>query len=509
MALLIASGLTLGRGPGPLLRGAGFAIGERDRIGLVGANGCGKSTLLAALAGRLEIDSGDLARRRGLTTGVAEQETPERLMAMTLRGALLDALPPADRDADAWKADVALAALAIPEELGERKMAALSGGWRRLALIARAGMAEPDLLLLDEPSNHLDIARIAVLERWLLEEAGGALAIASHDRELLDRCTDRTFFLRDGALHDIPAGYGPARRILAERDLAAARARQAEEAEIERLKRSARRLASWGRQWDNEKFSRRARSIERRIGKKQAALTPVASEDRRRLALATDGARANVLLRCRDWTLRAPDGRSLFTTGRLALARGDRAVVMGANGAGKSTFMARLTAEYEAGGDRIAERAEVWFSPQAQAGHFDQALSRLPARRSVFAFFAARTSLADRHLRAELNRAGFAPADHARAIGTFSGGERARLLFLMLKLERPNLLFLDEPTTHLDIDGLERLEEEILERELTCVLASHDRRFVANVANRFLAIERGRLVELDSPEPFYAALSPP
>ena len=506
MSLVIASGLTIAHGASPVLEDTGFAIGEGDRIGLVGANGSGKSTLLAVLAGRHEPDGGRLAVRRGLTVGIAEQELPSLLAKTPLYDAVLEALPPPVRDTQGWRADVVLGELGFPNAFRDRPVGDLSGGWQRLALIARAWLPQPDLLLLDEPTNHLDLARILRLERWLAEEVKGPLVIVSHDREVLDRCTDRTLFLRDTRLYDFAGPYTKARQLLVEHDLAAARAREAEEAEIKRLTRSARRLASWGKIWDNEKFSKRARSIERRIEKKKDQVTYVAPPDRRNLELADAEAQANVLLRCRDHAVAAPDNTPLFQIGRLALAKGERAVIMGANGTGKSTFLRRLVAEYADRGDRIAERAAVYFNPQAVAGYFDQDLSRLPDGEAMFGFFVRTFAAGDGRVRAELIRAGFPHAEHGRCIGTLSGGERARLLFLLLKLEEPNLLLLDEPTNHRDVDGRERLEDEILTRDLTAVMVSHDRRFVDAVANRFFVIDRGRLVETDGTGPFYDSL---
>ena len=162
--------------------------------------------------------------------------------------------------------------------------------------------------------------------------------------------------------------------------------------------------------------------------------------------------------------------------------------------------------EYENHGDRIAEKAEVYFNPQVLAGYFDQDLSRLPDDQPMFRFFATRFPVPDLRVRSELVHAGFPHTNQTRKIGTLSGGERARLLFLLLKFEQPNVLILDEPTNHLDVDGRERLEDAILTRELTCVMVSHDRRFVDGVANRFFIIERGRLIETDSADPFYDLL---
>ena len=199
MSLVIASGLTIAHGANTVLRDAAFTIGENDRIGLVGANGSGKSSLLTTLAGRHEPDAGSLAMRRGLTLAMAEQEVPSALLPVPLYEAVLQALPAAVRDEEAWKADVILESLGFPWEFRERPLGKLSGGWQRLALIARARLPEPDLLLLDEPTNHLDLAKILHLERWLEEEVRGPLVMVSHDRRLANRF-DQQLWLGDSKL---------------------------------------------------------------------------------------------------------------------------------------------------------------------------------------------------------------------------------------------------------------------------------------------------------------------
>ncbi len=506
MSLLSAEKLGFAYGARTIFSDLGFAIGEGDRVGLIGPNGCGKSTLLRVLAGREEIDAGRLGQRRGLRIAYVDQILPADKETLTARAAVLEGLPPADRAIYAYKADAALAAFGFSEAQMDQPLAALSGGWRRLVLIARAVASEPDLLLLDEPTNHLDLAKILRLEAWMRDELACPFVVVSHDRTLLDRTTERTLILRDGTIHAFDHPCSRARELLTERDIAAARARAAEEDEVRRLEASAKRLANWGKVFDNEKFSRRAKSMEKRIEKLRTDMTVVAKADRRDLRLANDEARANILLRCQNLTISAPDGRKLFTLDRLNLARGDRLAILGRNASGKSTFLRQLVEEAGARREQLAATAQIYFSPQAKPGYFDQELSRLPAHRALFEFFQHSFDLGDQALRRELARAGFPVIEQDRPIGELSGGERARLLFLLLKMEQPNLLILDEPTNHLDIEGRDRLEEEILGKDMTAILVSHDRRLVAAVANRFSVIERGRLREVDGPEPFYDSL---
>jgi len=506
MSLLSVENLGFAYGARGIFAGLDFSIEEGDRVGLIGPNGCGKSTLLRVLAGREEIDEGRRQTRRNLVIAAVEQMLPAELESRTALEAVAEGMAPGEREIFAYRAEALLSAFGFDEAQAATPLSALSGGWRRLVLIARAAVAEPDLLLLDEPTNHLDLAKILRLEAWMADELTCPFILISHDRTLLDRTTGRTLILRDGKVQDFAAPCSRARELLTERDVAAARARAAEEDEIRRLEASAKRLASWGKVFDNEKFSRRAKNMEKRIDKLRGGLTAVAKEDRRELTLSEAAAKAEILLRCRDLTVAAPDGRRLFGIDRLHLARGDRLAILGRNASGKSTLLRKLVAEAALRREQLAATAEVYFSPQARTGYFDQELSRLPAERGLFDFFLQSFDIGDQPMRRELARAGFPIAEQGRPIGELSGGERARLLFLLLKLERPNLLILDEPTNHLDIEGRDRLEAEILDKELSAILVSHDRRLIEAVATRFLVIDRGRLREIEGPQSFYDSL---
>jgi ATPase subunit of ABC transporter with duplicated ATPase domains len=191
---LRALGVTLGA---PLFSNLNLSIGPGDRLGIVAANGRGKSTLLRAISGSFEPTAGDITRSRGLRVGHVEQDVPAKLLDATLYDAVLQALPPDQAESENWRVDVALGELDVPDELRQRPLSKLSGGWQRLALLVRAWVAEPDVLLLDEPTNHLDLARISQLEDWLNALPRDVpVVVCSHDRAFLDAVTNRTLFLR-------------------------------------------------------------------------------------------------------------------------------------------------------------------------------------------------------------------------------------------------------------------------------------------------------------------------
>lgn len=246
MSLLSLRALAIAS-PRPLFTGLDLTIHPDDRIGLIAANGGGKSTLLRCLAGQSEPTSGDITRRRGLRLAFVEQDVPANLLDLTFNETIRRALPPAEHDANQWRIDLLLETFGAPAELHERKLAALSGGWQRMALIARAWITEPDLLLLDEPSNHLDLDRLAVLEDWLrFQTQGTGMLIASHDRAFLDNTTTHTLFLRpqDSRLYAHP--YTAARDLLAADDARQELVFTREMKEADRLRQNAGKLKNIG-----------------------------------------------------------------------------------------------------------------------------------------------------------------------------------------------------------------------------------------------------------------------
>ncbi|HQN50154.1 MAG TPA: ATP-binding cassette domain-containing protein, partial [Phenylobacterium sp.] len=207
------------------------------RTALVGDNGAGKSTLLKCLLGELELNSGKIIKSRGLKIGYVPQEAPAHLLDQPLRRVLEQALTLDDGSED-WKVDVLLDEVGLSYDDAERPFSALSGGWRRLMLIAAAmRLSEPDLLILDEPTNHLDLSNINTLETWLAEDARLPMLVVSHDRAFLQRATTRTLFLRADGAHSFNAPFVAAREALLERDAADAARRQLEAKEIERLQK--------------------------------------------------------------------------------------------------------------------------------------------------------------------------------------------------------------------------------------------------------------------------------
>lgn len=482
-----------------IFEGVTFAL-DAARTALVGENGAGKSTLLKCLTGEQELHSGKIIRSRGLKVGYVPQEAPDHLLKLTAREVLATALP--DDSSEDWRVDVLLDEFEIAPELAETRFSALSGGWRRLFLIASAvRLAEPDLLILDEPTNHLDLANINRLERWLAAERRLPMLIVSHDRAFLERTTSRTIFLRADGAHSFTLPFVAARTELMARDAAEATRRKLEDKEIARLEAVAARYRQWGVL--NDKFHKRAKATEKRIARIEGERTETYGGRERRLELGDGDMDAKVALRLEGVTVSTPDGRDLYRIDRLNVAVGDRIAVLGINGAGKSMLLNALARAWDPAQTHYDGSAAIRFNPAVRMVYFDQAMRDLPLKMTLFDFVASAEAATKTQTNALLAKAGFSHARVSGPIGDLSHGERARLIFLRLKLARPNLYLLDEPTNHLDIEGQEALESQLDEAETTCLFVSHDRHFTRTAATRFLEIRRGRLVEVDGPEAFF------
>jgi ATPase subunit of ABC transporter with duplicated ATPase domains len=483
--------------PHPLFQNLTMVIGAADRIGMVAANGGGKSTLLKCLAGLMEPTTGDIVRSRGMRVGYVEQDVPPNLLNLPLAETIRRALPLAEREDNAWRVEVVLDEFDAPAELHDRPLSALSGGWQRLALIARAWVCEPDALLLDEPTNHLDIAKIQILERWI-SDSHVPMVIASHDRQFLDACTTHTLFLRPTVSRMYAHPFTRARRLLAKDDASQETKLAKDSREVSRLRRNANELKNVGVNSGSDLLLKKSKQLRERANALEQTLAPQLVERSDDIRLANRGTHAKLLLALRGVDVQAPDGRELFHIAKLDVFQSDRLVLLGRNGVGKSQFV-QLLRRALAGSDVPGLRT----SPSIVTGYVDQLMSHLPDSATPHGFIGNTFRPGDQRTTRLLASAGFTVDMQRRPIAILSPGQKARLGLLALRLTQPNFYLMDEPTNHVDIAGLERLEAEILAHEATCVIVSHDRAFVQAVATRFLLIEGSEMMEIDGPGVFY------
>ena len=504
MTLLSAQSLSFDNSFGPLLTEISFGLKKGDRIGLIGHNGCGKSTLLKILNGELAATSGTLTLANQCIMATVEQHLPAALQDATLIDAVQNHLPGSLHQPERWQAEVLLASLGFEEKTWSLVAGTLSGGQHTRLMLARALIRQPDLLLLDEPSNHLDLPTLLWLEQFL-QNWGGSFVLVSHDRSLLDNVTNCTWILRDKTLQFIRLPCSSARQALAEKDAADALRRRAEQKEIDRVTLSAKRLAVWGSVYDNEGLARKAKQMEKQIDRMKEDQTDVTAGNQWQLRLRGEALPADRVLALSALQIRpAPDAPVLFELGELRVKSGDRIALVGRNGCGKSSLLHHLWQAFRQP-ETVAEG--VIFHPKVRAGYYDQSLRQLRDEDSLSDALAHFAPLTEEQRKMALIGAGFPYLRHQQKVSTLSGGERSRLLFIALTLANYSLLLLDEPTNHLDIEGKEELAETLKTFSGAVLLVSHDRTLIGQSCNRFWLIHQQQLEEWHSLAPVYAILA--
>lgn len=502
--LLSAQSLSFDNAFGPLLADISFGLKKGDRIGLIGHNGCGKSTLLKILSGELAASSGTSTLANHCLMARVEQQLPAGLNDCTLLESVLDHLPGGLHQPEVWQAQVLLSNLGFDENAWELTAGTLSGGQHTRLLLARALIRQPDLLLLDEPSNHLDLPTLLWLEQFL-KNWTGSFVLVSHDRSLLDSVTNATWILRDKTLQFIRLPCTKARQALEEKDMADALRRKAEQKEIDRVTLSAKRLAIWGSVYDNEGLARKAKQMEKHVVRMKEDQTDVTAGSQWKLRLTGEVLAADRVLALSDLLVRpAADAPVLFTLDEMRVKSGDRIALVGRNGCGKSSL---LHSVWQAFIHPETAVSGVVFHPRVRIGYYDQNQHQLQDNDSLSAALARFAPLTEEQRKMALIGAGFPYIRHQQKVSTLSGGERSRLLFIGLTLANYSLLLLDEPTNHLDLEGKEELAETLKTFSGAVLMVSHDRTLIEQSCNRFWLIDQQRLEEWHSPAPVYAILA--
>jgi ATPase subunit of ABC transporter with duplicated ATPase domains len=493
---------------------AGAAIHRGEKVGLVGPNGAGKSTVFRLIMREEAPDDGQVSIDRGVTIGhfsqnvgemsgrsvvaevmdgagpvsevAAELKRLEDAMSDPLRMDEMDALVERYGDVQSRFEDLGgyeleararevLAGLGFSEEVLDGDVGLLSGGWKMRVGLARVLLMRPSALLLDEPSNHLDLESLIWLERFL-ESYDGALLMTSHDREFLNRVVGRILEIDEGELTSFSGNYDfyEGQRAQAEVQAEAAYARQqaklAKEMRfIERFKAQAAKAAQ---------VQSRVKQLDKidkvEPPKRRAAMTfefppfPRSGDD----VVRIEGMRKGY------------GDRLLYNGFDLTIRRGERWAVMGVNGAGKSTLL-RLIA-----GAGAPDGGSITLGANVRLGYFAQhAMEILNPGQSVLETLEEAFPLANgATLRTLAGCFGFPGDDIAKPCRILSGGEKARLVLARLLYDRPNFLVLDEPTNHLDMTTKEMLVKALAGYEGTTIFVSHDRRFLADCSNRVLEL---------------------
>jgi ABC transport system ATP-binding/permease protein len=476
--LVTLEAATKAYGPRLLLDGVSLGVAAGERIGVVGSNGAGKTTLLEVLAGRVEPDSGRASRARDLDLAYLPQ-TEE--LTGPVAELVFGSRPEHERAMDA-RARSVTAALLPGMDLTARAER-MSGGERRRIALAALLYQRHDLLLLDEPSNHLDIDAV----RWLagyLREHGRAFVVVTHDRWFLDAVTERTWEVADGRVHSYDGGYSAYVLARAERARIAA-------ATDQRHRNLLRKELAWLRRGPAARTSKPKFRVEAATALISGEPPPRDTIELSRLATARLG---KTVLEIDDITA-AVAGRTLLEHVTWRLGPGERAGVVGVNGSGKTTLLQLLAGTLP---DSVTVSGPVVRGTTVRIGYLTQEPAPVdPGLRALEAAEQVRRSvrLGSREISASqlLERLGLRGERQWTPVAELSGGERRRLQLMLVLMDEPNVLLLDEPTNDLDIDTLTELEDLLDGWPGSLVVVSHDRYFLERTCDHVLALADGSL----------------
>ncbi|HGN0619697.1 TPA: ABC-F family ATP-binding cassette domain-containing protein [Proteus mirabilis] len=503
--LLSTQNLSFHNNHGILLSNISLALTKGEKIGLIGYNGCGKSTLLKLLSHQLVPTDGSITIANQVIMAYVEQQLPSELQSMRLIDAVLHKLPEELRISESWRSELLLSEMGFKTNEINLLASQLSGGQHTRLLLARALILQPDLLLLDEPSNHLDLPTILWLETFLTQWRGSFILV-SHDNRLLDKVTNCTWIIRDKTLSVFRLPCSQARQEQEAQDISAQHRCDAQQKEIDRIAQSAKQLAIWGKVYDNESLSRKAKQMEKQIVRLKDEQVDVTEGNQWTLQLSGTILRADRLLELHQLSvIPAPDAPILYTIDNQRIKSGDRVAIVGANGTGKSSLLKMIWSSFH--GSTTSTENVIRLHPRVELGYYDQSLAQLNDNDTLADALKPFAPLLDEQRKMALINAGFVYSRHNQQVKSLSGGERARLLFIGLSLAKYSLLMLDEPTNHLDMEGKQALAEQIQQFSGGILLVSHDRELIEKSCNRFWYIHNGILSEHHDIETIYQLIS--
>tara|TARA_B100000749_G_scaffold66632_2_gene49810 strand:- start:28 stop:1902 length:1875 start_codon:yes stop_codon:yes gene_type:complete len=515
MPLVSTSDLAVHYGADIIFSRVDLDINERARIGIVGPNGGGKTSLLRVLVGQQDASEGRVARNRGIQIGYVPQH-PQMEIPGTLREEVLRTfggvmavereLEAASRQSngDSEEAGRRYAALldryealggytyqrdvermvdglGLRAETLDSPAALASGGERTRAALAKALLGHPDLLVLDEPTNYLDLKGVTWLERYLTHFAP-AVVVVSHDRYFLDEMATQIWEIDHGRMNVFPGNFSKYRVIKGERDLRQAKEYEAqqgfiakEQAFIDRYRAGQRSREAKGRETRLGRLER----IDRPDVDRSISMSSAAASRTGQLVLSTHDLKVGYI--------EGDEATQLLTVPDLKLSRGSRTAVIGDNGTGKTTFIKTVL------GDVPALDGSVVLGQSVKVGYYSQGLDALVDEQTVLESFLEIKNMPFEQARFYLARFLFQGDDVFREVGDCSGGEKSRLALARLLITEPNLLILDEPTTHFDIPSREALEQVLLSYPGTILLVSHDRHLVSLLAESLLVMADGKV----------------
>jgi len=507
------SNLTKLFGADKIFENVTFDVKTKDKIGLVGRNGTGKTTLMKILAGYETFQSGQINKRKGLAIGYLEQipnyddentaldvlnkafsnlyeikdqmdsiqKSFDKLHGEELKSAvkkyssLNDLYEIAGGYDIKEKMNKILIGLDISSEMQNRKFNNLSGGEKTRIILGKILLERPELLLLDEPSNHLDIKSVEWLEEYL-NNYEGTILIVSHDRYFLDKVANKIIELDEDGVEIYNGNYS---KYVAEKELRflqAMKEYENQQKNIKKMEEQVKRYRIWGEMRDSDKMYRRAKELEKRLEKIDMIKKPVVDKKAPNFQINSQERTGREVIKVNNIS-KTFGSKELFRDLSFTLFYEESMCILGENGTGKSTILKIILDEIK------SDSGEVKIGSNVKIGYLPQEVSFEKEDVSIVDYFSYCYGISLGEARAELAKILFTGDDVYKHISTLSGGEKSRLKLGMLIYENVNTLILDEPTNHLDIDSREVLEENLINYKGTILFVSHDRYFIDKIAS--------------------------
>ncbi len=499
-------------GPRTLFSEVSLFIQRTDRLGLVGPNGAGKSTLFNLILGEESVDEGTITWERGADFGFLPQDSAPAGEETILQIALGRVKTPGlsgpqgeeHHDDDLHHDDYTLeprakrilAGLGFKEEDHHRHAKTFSGGWVMRAHLARLLVAEPALLLLDEPTNHLDLSALLWFQDYLTRYPGG-LVIISHDRAFLNALCTGIIELRNRQLYEWTGNYDDYLRLKAEHKLQQAAAFKNQQREIAHLQKFVDRFGA------KASMASRAKSKEKQIERLMDVAVDEPEDDLIKINFRfPQPPRSGLKVVTLKNVKQAYGDHVVYNNLNFSAERGERLVLVGPNGAGKSTFLKILA------GVVSIQGGEFDLGSNVKPGYFSQNRSEtLNLKNTVIdeamTMRDENPAITEQMARTLLGGFLFRKDDVFKKVGVLSGGEKSRLALVKLLLSPPNLLLMDEPTTHLDIPSIDALVAALQQYEGTLIFISHDVYFIKAVARKVLHVQSGHLTSYAGDYDYY------
>ena len=505
--MLTMNNVTVRLGGRTILDSATATLPPRGRIGLIGRNGAGKSTLMKVIAGTLDPDSGSVEMPKSARLGYVAQEAPagqgtpfETVLAADVERAALmieeeaghveparlaeihDRLIAIDAYTAAARASRILVGLGFDEEAQHRPLDSYSGGWRMRVALAALLFSQPDLLLLDEPSNHLDLEATMWLESFL-KTYRATIVVISHERDLLNNVVDQILHLEQGKITLYPGGYDDFERQRAERLAQLASAREAQATQRAKLQDYVARNSA------RASTAKQAQSRQKALARMQPIAEAVT--DPTLVFNFPSPAPLKPPLVQIEYASVGYNDTPVLSGIDLRLDPDDRLALLGRNGNGKTTLARLLSGQLKAMAGHVASpgKLRVGYFTQYQVEELDAGDTPLEHMSRLM------RGANPAQVRAQLGRFGFSGGMAEQKVGKMSGGEKARLALALITRDAPHLLILDEPTNHLDVDTREALVQALNDYEGAVVVVSHDRHMIEASADRLVLVDAGRAVE--------------